>query len=154
VERFDDELKRVECPVNLKMDPKVIGHWDKMRLDQVITNLLSNAIKYGQKKPIDIEVRSDESTATVTVQDHGIGIAPEDQARIFDRFERAVSSRNYGGLGLGLWIVKQIVDGLEGTIKVASEVGRGSSFKIVLPRRLEKNTRVAARQSHLNLVRH
>ena len=62
------------------------------------------------------------------------GIAPEHQSRIFDRFERAVSGRHYGGLGLGLWIVRQILDALGGSIRVRSAAGEGSSFAVELPR--------------------
>jgi signal transduction histidine kinase len=67
------------------------------------------------------------------VRDHGIGIAPEHQSRIFQRFERAVSERHYGGFGLGLWIVKQIVESLGGDIRVESQPGKGATFTVALP---------------------
>ena len=69
------------------------------------------------------------------VCDHGIGIAPEHQARIFGRFERAVSDRHFGGLGLGLWIVRQVIESHGGTITVESAPGQGSRFVVRLPRR-------------------
>jgi signal transduction histidine kinase len=111
----------------------VIGRWDRLRIDQIVTNLLSNAIKYGQGKPIEVSVKSLGTTARLIVHDSGIGIDPEWQARLFQRFERAVSVRNYGGFGLGLWIVRQIVEAHGGTICLESRLGEGSTFVVDLP---------------------
>jgi signal transduction histidine kinase len=133
VERFSDELKKAGCVLHLQMDPDIIGLWDPMRLEQVVTNLLSNAIKYGQGKPIELTVQANTTHATLKIKDHGIGIAPENQKRIFNRFERAVSTHHYGGLGLGLWIAKQIIESLEGTIQVESQIGSGATFSVSLP---------------------
>jgi PAS domain S-box-containing protein len=132
-DRAREELSRAGCPLTLRANEVVIGRWDPLRLDQVITNLLSNAIKYGNGKPIELVLATDGPTARVTVRDHGIGIAPDHQARIFQRFERAVSERQYGGLGLGLWICRQIVNALSGEIAVASTPGEGSTFTVTLP---------------------
>ncbi|WP_437736807.1 ATP-binding protein [Sorangium sp. So ce1335] len=114
-------------------DDGAFGSWDRMRLEQVIDNLVSNALKYGQGSPIHIAVTSTSSTATLTIADHGIGIAPEHIDRIFGRFERAVSARNYGGLGMGLYISRQVVEALDGSIEVSSVLGEGSTFKVTLP---------------------
>ncbi len=110
------------------------GTWDRLRLEQVLNNLLSNAVKYGGNQPIHVQVVGTEARARLRVVDRGIGIAAVDQPRIFGRFERAVSSRHYGGLGLGLWITRQIVEGMGGSIEVESESGKGSTFTIELPR--------------------
>jgi signal transduction histidine kinase len=99
-----------------------------------VGNLLSNAAKYGAGRPVEVTVSSDSETSRLTVRDHGIGIDLEHQARIFDRFERAVSVRHYGGLGLGLWIVRQIVEAHGGSISVESSPGKGSAFTVELPR--------------------
>jgi signal transduction histidine kinase len=107
-----------------------------MRLEQVVTNLLGNAIKYGSGKPIRITVEETSNGGRVTIQDYGIGINGEDLNRIFRRFQRAVSSRSYGGLGLGLYITRQIVDAHSGTIRVDSQPGVGSVFVVDLPRAL------------------
>jgi len=109
------------------------GRIDSSRVDQIVTNLLSNAIKYGRGKPIGVRLVVEEGRAVITVSDEGIGIAPEDHARIFDRFERAVSRTHYAGLGLGLWISRQIAESLGGTLTVESDVGKGARFIFTLP---------------------
>ncbi len=109
------------------------GLWDRVRLEQVIGNLLSNAIKYGGARPIEVTISHDDHLAKLAIRDHGIGISPEDQARIFNRFERAGSIKSFGGLGLGLYITRQIVSSHGGTIRVESEPGSGSTFIVELP---------------------
>ena len=104
-----------------------------MRLEQIVTNLLSNAIKYGAGKPIRLTIEKNEQTARLTVADQGIGISPEDLERIFARFERAVSARNYGGLGIGLYIVRRVLDAMGGSIRVRSTPGAGARFQVTLP---------------------
>ena len=110
------------------------GNWDGSRLEQVITNLMSNALRYGGGQPICVvvvEVRP--GWATVMVRDQGLGIAPEHQPLVFQRFERLIQGRHRGGFGLGLWIVRQIVDAHTGTIKLFSRPGVGSTFAVDLP---------------------
>jgi signal transduction histidine kinase len=133
VERFRPELEATGTTV--KVDAaRATGSWDRLRLDQVITNLLTNALKYGGGKPVAVEVRSTDDGARLRVRDHGIGIAPRDQARIFGRFERAVSDHNYGGFGLGLWIARQLVEAMGGKIELESREGEGSTFTVVVPK--------------------
>jgi PAS domain S-box-containing protein len=136
--RFGEDLARAGCVLELRAEGECVGQWDRLRLEQVVTNLLSNAAKYGAGRPIEIEVDGGEATARFSIRDHGIGIPAEHQARIFERFERAVSDRHYGGLGLGLWIVRQIVDAFGGTIRVESRAGAGSTFTVLLPRAAQK----------------
>ena len=136
--RFRDDLARAGCTLEIRADGACHGEWDRLRLEQVVMNLLSNAAKYGAGRPIEIEVDGSETTARFSIRDHGIGIPAEHQARIFERFERAVSDRHYGGLGLGLWIVRQIVDAFGGTIAVESKAGEGSTFTVLLPRAAQK----------------
>lgn len=120
-------------PILLHAEPPVIGQWDRIRLDEVVTNLLSNAIKYGRGRPVELYVSTEGDRARLDVVDHGIGIAKADQAELFQRFQRFVSDRSYGGFGLGLWISQQIIEALGGKIRVESELGVGSTFTIELP---------------------
>ncbi len=139
--RAAEELDRAGCAATLRLEgTSHVGQWDRTRLEQILANLLSNAAKYGAGRPVEVAVASNSETSRLTVRDHGIGIAPEHQARIFDRFERAVSVRHYGGLGLGLWIVRQIAEAHGGSITVASTPGEGSLFIVELP----KQTRAAS----------
>jgi signal transduction histidine kinase/CHASE1-domain containing sensor protein len=131
VERFQEEARRAGSPLVLETEP-VSGRWDRSRLDQVVTNLLSNALKYGPGAPVVVRVERARDRALLTVQDRGIGISEPDQRRIFHRFERAVSQRNYGGFGLGLWIVREIVEALGGVVRVESAPGIGSIFTVEL----------------------
>ncbi|HEV8631582.1 MAG TPA: GAF domain-containing sensor histidine kinase, partial [Thermoanaerobaculia bacterium] len=115
-------------------DAEVRGEWDRVRLDQVIANLLTNAIKYGEGQPIDVEVRDRGDRALLVVQDRGIGIAPELQERIFERFARGTSERRFAGFGLGLWIARRAVDAFGGRISVESSPGAGARFEVELPK--------------------
>jgi len=124
--------QRSNAEVVLDAQP-AIGTWDRFRIETVVGNLISNAVKFGEGKPVEISVSSDEHAAHLVVTDRGSGISQENQARIFGKFERAVPDRHYGGFGLGLWIARQIVEAHGGTIRVASEAGRGSSFLVDLP---------------------
>jgi predicted ATPase/signal transduction histidine kinase len=133
VERFSNEMTRMNCPLSVDARAPVVGRWDRIRLEQVVTNLLSNATRFGAGKPIELTVEQSTDAARLIVKDHGIGIPPERVSRIFDRFERAVSVREYGGLGLGLYIVREIVKALGGTISVESVVNVGSTFTVELP---------------------
>jgi signal transduction histidine kinase len=119
--------------VSVRAVGPVEGSWDRARVEQVVTNLLTNAVKYGRGSPVEIEVGRSEEGALVTVRDRGIGIGDADQVRIFERFERAVSSQQYGGLGLGLWITREIVEAHGGRISVASAPGEGATFQVMLP---------------------
>jgi signal transduction histidine kinase len=131
------ELQRSGCPVAVTMPEHVTGRWDRLRVEQVLTNLLTNAMKFGAGHPIEVSVQETAAQAIIAVRDHGMGISKADQARIFERFERAVSTRHFGGLGLGLYISAQIVRAHHGSLRVDSEPGQGATFTVTLPRALE-----------------
>lgn len=128
-----ESLKQAQVEVTYKGDPGVVIEGDPVRMEQVVLNLLANVLKYGKGKPLTVSVESQEDSAVLTVEDQGIGIAPEDQERVFQRFERAVSARKITGMGLGLFICRQIVEAHQGKIEVKSSLGRGARFTVVIP---------------------
>ncbi len=131
---MEGELHRARCAVHLSVPAEMSGgRFDAGRVEQVVLNLLSNAIKFGAGRPVEVTLVASGDRAALSVQDHGSGIPREDQARIFHRFERAVSTRHFGGLGLGLYVSAQIVRAHGGTIGVESEPGHGARFTVVLP---------------------
>ncbi len=135
VARFAPQASKAGCPLLVQLDQPCPGRWDRLRVEQVLGNLLVNAVKFGPGKPIHVVLACEPTVATLSVRDEGVGIAKDDQGRIFERFEQGRTPRPFGGLGLGLWIARQIVLAMEGTIAVRSEQGQGSEFTIVLPRR-------------------
>jgi signal transduction histidine kinase len=133
-EHYAEPFRRGGCGLEVFIQEGVRGNWDRFRIEQVVTNLLTNAMKYCAGKPVELHVEGNWEEARIHVKDFGIGIAKIDQERIFRRFERAVSSRHYGGLGLGLFISKQIVESHGGRIHVESEPNRETVFTVVLPK--------------------
>ena len=133
VGRVSEEAVAVGCAIDLDAPEPARGSWDRARIERVLVNLVSNAFKYGRGRPVRIEVSASGEKATVRVTDQGIGIASADQARIFERFERAVSSAHYSGFGLGLWIAREIVRAHDGEIHVSSQPGEGATFQVTLP---------------------
>ena len=131
--RFEPQAAKAGCALTVHAPGPLVGRWDRLRLEQVVTNLLSNALKYGAGKPIELTVSAERGHAVLSVRDEGIGIEPASLSRIFERFERAVSERHYGGLGLGLYITRTIVQALGGTIEARSTPGQGATFLVVLP---------------------
>lgn len=132
-QRLSPQFEKLGIALTISGKGPVSGCWDKFRLEQVIVNLLTNAEKYGAGKPITVTVGRRGDVAFLAVEDQGIGIATNDQARIFERFERAVSSKTTSGLGLGLFIVKEIVNAHRGSVRLKSELGSGATFAIELP---------------------
>ncbi|RKH15210.1 GAF domain-containing protein [Corallococcus sp. CA053C] len=135
VERTSDLFTQAKCLLRLELPRTLTGQWDALRLDQVLVNLLTNAAKYGAGCPVSVRAGLNaEDEAWVEVSDAGIGIEADALPRLFGRFERAVSDRHYGGMGLGLYISRQIVEALGGRIDVDSQPGQGATFTLRLPR--------------------
>jgi signal transduction histidine kinase len=130
---FRVEIERSGCTVSFRSPGPVTGRWDHGRLEQVVSNLMSNALKFGSGRPIEIDVSASDGTARLTVADHGIGIDADNLGRIFERFERAVSAGHYGGLGLGLYIAREIVTAFGGSIRAEGAPGQGATFFVELP---------------------
>jgi len=128
-------LRAEECGSELVIEaPSIVGHWDGPRLVQAITNVMVNALKYGCGKPIYLTAVAHPTSVELTVRDGGIGVRVEDLTRIFGKFERA-SHLDYGGLGLGLFITRQIIDAHGGRIEVESAPDEGATFRLQLPLR-------------------
>jgi Na+/proline symporter/signal transduction histidine kinase len=134
IERHLAEIAQSGCEVRLEASGPATGSWDRTRVEQVITNLLTNALKYAPRAAVEVRIEADEARARVVVRDHGPGIAPADQARIFRPFERASSDPEVGGFGLGLFIVREIVEAHGGALRLVSSPGGGATFEVELPR--------------------
>ncbi len=137
--RFASSFAQASTRLSVVADAPVSGVWDGERLDQVVTNLLKNALRHARGGDVVLSVYREGGRAYIAVQDDGPGIPPELCENIFERFERAASSEHHGGLGLGLYIVRQIAEAHGGTATVVSEVGRGSRFLVALPVTHEAN---------------
>jgi len=131
--RFSPDIRGASCTLLLEVEDGIWGRWDRLRIEQVFTNLLTNATRYGRGSQIEVSLKKSGDGVELSIADHGMGIAQKDQARIFKKFERAASSENFGGLGLGLYIVSKILNAHGGKIGVQSKVGEGSKFNVWLP---------------------
>ncbi len=132
-DHFQESAAQMGCELLVRAPERLEARWDRELCELVLSNLVSNALRYGRGGPVQLVLEQEETRALLSVRDRGIGIAPADQERIFQRFERAVSDRHYGGLGLGLWLVRQCVEALGGSIRVESAPGQGSTFTVELP---------------------
>jgi signal transduction histidine kinase len=135
LERFSLDFKSAGCLLRLELNVDVRCRCDPLRVEQVLSNLLMNALKYAASKPIEISLTRQEEYAVIAVRDHGEGIPPGKLSRVFEKFERAVSSQHISGFGLGLYISRKIVEAHHGSIHVKSELGQGSLFTVKLPLR-------------------
>jgi two-component system OmpR family sensor kinase len=133
VSRTAVAAQRARCRLDEDLQEGVIGMWDPLALEQVAENLLTNATKFGAGKPIAVVLQSHRQSAKLIIRDEGIGISEEDRARIFQRFEQAVTRREHGGFGIGLWLANQMVVAMGGTIIVESTPGQGTTFTVMLP---------------------
>lgn len=133
-EEFTEKLKKDGYKLSIDAKEPVWAQVDRLRIEQMITNLLSNAIKYGNRKPIEVRVEKENSHATISVVDQGIGIGNKQKERIFALFDRGLAgNNNHEGLGVGLYIANQIVKAHNGKIKVESKQNEGSTFIVELP---------------------
>ncbi|AKV04809.1 Sensory box histidine kinase [Labilithrix luteola] len=130
---FREPLARSGGELILDVEPEIRADVDPFRIEGVVTELLTNALKFGAGKPVEVRLRSEADRVTLMVRDYGIGIGREDQARIFGKLERAAPITHYGGLGLGLFLVRSIVEAHGGSVAVTSDPGKGATFTIDLP---------------------
>ena len=137
--QMEDHFASAGSSFQTHIQEGIVGDWDPFRLEQVVINLITNAIKYGNGKPVHVNLTRSTDDAILEIRDEGMGIAQENLERIFERFERAVSSKNISGLGLGLYISRQIAISHGGSISADSELGKGSTFTVTLPFRFKSN---------------
>jgi signal transduction histidine kinase len=133
VQRSSDEARRAGSVVHVEAEGPVVGRFDAIRVDQIVSNLLSNAIKYGPRKPIRISVQKLGDSAQIAVTDRGPGIPLAQQDQVFERFDRGAASERTGSYGLGLWIVRELARLHGGNVTLQSEPGQGASFIVTLP---------------------
>ena len=133
VARFSEQATAAGVTFALEMEEEIRASVDAFRLDQVVSNLLSNAIKYAPGKPVRVSLTWKDQAAVLVVEDQGAGVPEDLQNRLFERFERAASSTSTAGLGLGLFISREIVKGHGGTIELVSKPGQGARFTVRLP---------------------
>jgi len=137
INEFSPKITKDNYNVQFIEKDQVKSSWDKIRIEQAFSNLMSNALKYGRGKPITVTVKKHKNTATLEIEDSGIGISNDKQKSIFELFERGNNidkdREEHKGLGVGLFITRQIVLAHKGVVKVSSTVGKGSIFTIQLP---------------------
>jgi len=134
VERIRPQYEAAGCDLSFTAPPDPLTVCaDELRIEQVVTNFLTNALRYGRGRPVRVEVKGEDQSALVRVIDQGMGVAPQDQRKIFRRFERAVSANEISGLGLGLYISEQIAVAHGGEIRLQSQLDKGSTFELRLP---------------------
>lgn len=131
---FEPDAQFAGSTIHLDLPAELRGSWDRLAVEQVIANLVSNSIKYGHGGPIQVSLQSLGMVARLSVRDEGIGISAEDQQKIFERFQQAPgSTRKRGGFGIGLWLVRSLVEAHGGSISVQSTPEQGATFTVLLP---------------------
>jgi PAS domain S-box-containing protein len=133
VRSFEAAATRAGCALTLTSDGPLPGAWDRVRISQILVNLVSNAIKYAPGRAIEVTTARRDDSVEIAVRDHGPGISPANLRRIFDRFERAASIRHYGGLGLGLYVVREIALAHGGDVEATNPTGGGARIAVRLP---------------------
>ncbi len=134
LDRWIHEAHKAGCVLSVECPDTITGMWDGYRMGQVLDHLLANAIKYGAGRPIELKVQHNDSEILLTLKDGGIGVPPHVAERIFGAFERAVSPREFGGLGLGLFLSRGIVEAHGGHMRVCTQDVHGAEFHITLPK--------------------
>ena len=132
--KYEPLAARAGSTLHCDLGTPVVGTWDRLVTEQILDNLVSNALRYGDGKPVTIELESDGAWVVLRVIDRGVGIAPADRERIFQRFQRASGESRSGGFGIGLWVSSKLVQAQAGVLELESELGSGSTFIVRLPR--------------------
>ncbi len=132
-QKYDVIAARSRSSIELVIEDGIVGVLDRLAVEQVVENLLSNALKFGAGKPVTLRLRSNEGSVRLEVQDWGIGLSADQQARLFGRFEQVIAQHRGTGFGVGLWLANRLVTAMGGRIAVSSRVDEGSTFTVTLP---------------------
>jgi len=133
ITRFADEARQAGVVLSARVDGPMEGRFDRLRMEQVVNNLLANALRYGAGSPVRVALSREEGTARLVVASAGPGVPAEARERVFERFAQNHNATNKGGLGLGLYIVRQIVEAHGGRVRVEEAPGGGAAFVVELP---------------------
>ena len=131
--RFFPDFQRASTELTIDANGSIVGSWDAERLDQIMSNLLTNALRHAAGSDVELGIERAGDRARIRVSDRGPGIEARAAERIFGRFERFASTEHHGGLGLGLYIVRQIAEAHGGEAEVSATPGGGATFCIDLP---------------------
>ncbi len=134
VEELRLTAERAGSEVHLHAPDPVVGQWDRLRVGQVLTNLLGNALRYGAGSRVDVEVAAEHDAVVMRVRDHGPGFPESELPRLFDRFERATQTAHHGGLGLGLYVSREVALAHGGEMRASNAAGGGAIVEVRLPR--------------------
>ncbi|MFY0579071.1 sensor histidine kinase [Cystobacter fuscus] len=140
LESMREQIDASGCQLVRKLQGPALGEWDQRRLEQTVFQLVHNALKFGQRRPVEVSVVPGATSVRLVVRDHGLGMSESEVAGIFDRFSRGVSDRHYGGLGIGLHLVKHHVEAHGGKLSVESQPDAGSTFTVELPAAVRQYT--------------
>jgi signal transduction histidine kinase len=132
-QRYAVAAAHARSALELDVEDGISGMWDRLAAEEIVENLLSNALKFGMGRPVTLRLRSDDLSARLEVQDRGVGMPPDQQTRIFGRFEQVVGQHRGGGFGVGLWVASRLVAAMAGRMAVSSRLGEGSTFTVMLP---------------------
>jgi len=133
VQRYEVTAAHQRCRLAHDIAEGICGAWDPLAVEQVVENLLSNALKFGQGKPVVLRFWSADGAAWVEVRDQGVGMSPDQQRRIFGRFEQIMTNHRGVGFGIGLWVANRLAAAMNGRITVSSRLGEGSTFTVMFP---------------------
>ena len=134
VDEFTEAAQHAGVTIRLTTPKNLPGTWDRLAVEQIVDNLVSNAIKYGGRTPVEVRLTAIDRQVQIHVRDHGKGIPDQARERVFERFERAVGQNEYrSGFGVGLWVVRQLVEAMNGTISIDQAAGGGALFIVTLP---------------------
>lgn len=133
VSDFSQQAQVAGCCITLEIVPDVVGDWDEFRVEQILVNLITNALRYGGGKPVSISFSFTGNHVAIHVQDQGAGIPESEQQRIFEKFERLGNNQVKEGLGMGLYIARQLAEAHGGNLSVGNTPGAGACFTLRLP---------------------